>query len=675
MDSSHSTMPSAPILIPLACKIVARLSTVLVAGALMDNGAIAADDFQTQLKPLLKEHCYKCHKGDKQKGGLDLEQFAETTDVLKKYKLWRRVLEQVQTEEMPPDDDTDFGAEHRAVVTKVVQTVLAGLEVDDPATRDPGPALIRRLSRVEYNAAIRDLTALDLNVAEAVGMPLEPTGTSYDNIAAALGVQPTLMEKYFAAAEIVLAQLFADPDPMLDAKPEWERKKVEEKVKPAREKFFAGVSEQPEREEVSAYVVRFARQAWRRLLRAEEVDRLMGFYDAAVAKGLDCRTAFRRALKPVLVSPFFLFRVEGLDSPPASIEAKVVRLHDLDLASRLSFFLWSSLPDEELLAAAEQGALSEPATLEAQVRRMLRDPKAGALTRNFFEQWLGSHKVDLARPSTEFFPAFNSRIRSAMREEVRAFCDHLRLEDRPVLDLIDADYTFANPELAKFYGLKAPQGKETQRVALRPEDHRGGVLGMGAILASTSHTSRTSPSLRGHWVLDVIFGTPPPPPPPEAGQFKDEGKKKEAESFREKLAQHAGDASCQGCHKKMDPLGFGLDNYDAVGQWRETSAELDTSGVLPTGEKLKGAKDLKAILWARRDQITRNLITQLFTYALGREPEYFDEAQISKIKASMDEEGSKFSSLVLGIIRSYPFQHRRVVEEEAAEAAPKVAAQ
>ena len=268
-----------------------------------------------------------------------------------------------------------------------------------------------------------------------------------------------------------------------------------------------------------------------------------------------------------------------------------------------------------------------------------------------------------ARPSTEFFPGFNDQLKTAMRAEVEAFCDHLRTADRPVLDLLSCDYSFLNDALAKVYGIEGVAGKETRQVAMPPSSHRGGVLGMGAVLAATSHTNRTSPTKRGKWVLDVIFGNPPPPPPANAGTFKDEDKhKKEPKDFREKLAQHASDPSCAGCHAKMDPLGFGLDNFNAIGEWRPTSADLNTSGVLVDGTKFDGVEGLKEVLWAKREQFVRNMIGQMLAYALGRELDYYDEGQITRIKREADQNGDKLSALILGIVQSYPFQYRRLAE-------------
>ncbi len=618
---------------------------------------------------MLEQHCFKCHNDKKQKGGVDLSRFADEHSVLVEYKLWRRVLEQLATQQMPPDDETHFTPQNGSTLTAGVKRMLARLDSDDPAMFNPGPSVPRRLSRSEYNHVVRDLTALDFDVSDAVGFPKDTTGSSFDNIAAALGLSPALMEKYFTAADTVLNRLFGEPGQSPTERTEAE-KRIDGPTKVGRSKFFAGLPEQPTRADAEAFVTAFAKRAWRRPLAAPEIAHLMHFFDAGVAKGLSPREAIRMALKPVLVAPDFLFRIEE-DRVAATAAKPVARVSNLDLASRLSFFLWSSIPDDALLANAESGRLADPKILASEVRRMLADPRAQAFTDSMLLRWLGADKVLQARPTTEFFPTFNDQLKHAMLEEARRFCNNLRTEDRPVLELLQADYTFVNGDLAKHYGLSGVTGKEFQRVTLKPEDHRGGVLGMGAILASTSHTFRTSPTQRGRWILDVILGTPPPPPPPNAGMFKDEKREKEPKDFREKLAQHAHDVACAGCHHKMDPLGFGMDNFDAVGQWRPSSPDLNTKGELPTGERFDGAGDLKQVLWKRQDEFLRNIIGQTLTFALGRDLQYFDEGQITRIKASMAKNGNTFSSLILGIVNSYPFQYRRDADPSAlATAAP-----
>jgi hypothetical protein len=312
---------------------------------------------------------------------------------------------------------------------------------------------------------------------------------------------------------------------------------------------------------------------------------------------------------------------------------------------------------------ADAGKLSDPAVLEQQVRRMLAEPRGRALTDNFAAQWLQLRKLATARPSTEFFPTFTPQLRQAMYDETATFFDHLRTDDRSLLDLLDADYAFLNADLARHYGIGGVEGDALRKVALKPDARRGGLLGMGSVLSLTSHTSRTSPTLRGKWILEVIFGTPPPPPPPDAGMLKEDHEKgEEPKSFREQMAQHAANPTCASCHKRIDPLGYGLENFDAIGAWRDTAGggrPLDNTGQLPTGEKFTGAGELKKLVLARRDDFVHNATEQLLTYALGRDLQYYDECPVREVKSALERDSYRFSTLVVGIVKSFPFQHRK----------------
>ncbi len=318
---------------------------------------------------------------------------------------------------MPPDDDTGFTQQHGTVVINGIKRTLAQLESDHPAMLDPGPAVIRRLSRGEYNNVIRDLTGLEFDVAASVGFPKDTTGSSFDNIAAALTLSPSLLEKYFTAADTVLAKLFGDPALSPEARKEAD-KNLDGKIRAAREKFRAILPAETDHAAVESFLAQFARRAWRRPVAPDEAGHLVKLYDAALAGNEEPNEALRKALKPVLVAPDFLFRIEEDRTPkdlPAGAKA-AAKVSDLELASRLSFFLWSSIPDDELLKVAEKGELSQSAVLTAQVIRMLADPKAKALTDSMFLRWLGAEKVMEARPTTEFFPAFNFELKRAMRD-------------------------------------------------------------------------------------------------------------------------------------------------------------------------------------------------------------------------------------------------------------------
>ncbi|MFN3649838.1 MAG: DUF1592 domain-containing protein [Armatimonadota bacterium] len=591
--------------------------------------------FDTAVKPALAAHCTGCHSAERQVGGVDLSGLADGASAARQRRLWRRISAQVEAGSMPPKGSKPLSPAARAALLQWAHAAAEYLDPQDPARRDPGPSVLRRLTLTEYNRTIRDLFGIDFDAEAEVGLPGSENTTGFDNLAATLTLSPALLDKYLAAAEKVGERVFADGK--------------------ARQALLAPAAGKEGREAAGAVTQRLLRGAYRRPPRPEEIERLLKLYDRARAEGAEHEAAVRALLKPVLASPHFLFRVEA-DPPGAA-----ARVNAHELAVRLSYFLWSTAPDAELSQLADAGRLSEPAVLEAQVRRMLADPRAWALTDGFGEQWLQLRKLAQARPSTEFFPAFNARLREAMRQETTLFFDGLRTEDRSVLELLDADYTYLNEELARHYGVEGVSGKELRRVALRPEHRRGGLLGMGSVLALTSHTFRTSPTLRGKYVLEVILGTPPPPPPPNAAGMLQEKQESEAASFRQQLARHASDPSCAGCHRKLDPLGFALDNYDAVGAWRESTPErkLDTTGELPTGEKLTGAADLKRVLLARKREFARNLAAQMLSYALGRELEESDEWTLRETVDGLEKNGYRFSSLVLGITRSVPFQYRR----------------
>jgi hypothetical protein len=631
--------------------VVAAFASICVTA----SGAEPAANFQKDIRPLLESHCIKCHGTEKQKGGVNFATLSDDVSVLRQRKMWRKAIIQVKLRQMPPEESKELLPEQRDGLLAWMMNVC---DVNSGTVADAGPTLIRRLNRAQYNNTIRDLVGVPFDGGRDVGMPDEEGVTNFDNLAAALNMPPAMLDKYFAAADKVLDRLFDTgeaSDPL--AKPGAKmNKKLWDAIciaKPGKDL--------PERDAAKKVIARFASRAYRRPASDAEVTRLLGFYDKAIAKGGVFENGVRAMMKPVLVSPNFLFRLEQ-DRAPQSDE-KSSRVSDHELASRLSYFIWSSMPDDALFALADQNKLSDPGVLQSEVKRMLADPKAHALTENFASQWLQIKKLAAARPSTEFFPTFKEPLRKAMYDETATFFDKLREDDRSIVELLDADYTYCNKELAKHYKLNGVESDKMQRVALKPEDHRGGLLGMASMLAMTSHTSRTSPTLRGRWILDVIFGAPPPPPPPDAGQIKEDKKNKEPKSFREQLAQHAQDANCAGCHRKMDPLGFALDSYDAVGAWRDDAGgkPIDTTGELPTGEKFKGPLELKQIVLKRKDEFVRNMTEKMLIFALGRELDYFDDGPVAQIQNSLDKNGYKFSVLIAGIVNSFEFQNRRNV--------------
>jgi hypothetical protein len=354
----------------------------------------------------------------------------------------------------------------------------------------------------------------------------------------------------------------------------------------------------------------------------------------------------------------FLFRVEQ-DLPGVTAGA-AHPISDLELASRLSFFLWGSIPDSELLDLAERGKLREAAVLEQQVRRMLADPRSKALVSNFAGQWLYLRNMRLVLPDATEFPEFDDNLRDAFQQETELLFESMLREDRSAVELLNADYTFLNERLARHYGIPNVYGSHFRRVKLSDENRRG-LLGQGSILTVTSYGNRTSPVLRGKWLLSNILGTPPPPPPPNVPSLKEDGEVRNL-TMRERMEQHRRNPVCASCHSRMDPLGFALENFDAVGKWRTTvgadNTRIDASGTLPDGSQFDGPAELRKVLLSKQDEFVSTVTERLLTYALGRGVEYYDQPAIRKILREAAGSDYRWSSLVLGIVRSTPFQMR-----------------
>ena len=401
-----------------------------------------------------------------------------------------------------------------------------------------------------------------------------------------------------------------------------------------------------------------ARRAYRRPVTDRDIQTLLSFYWTGSGKG-GFEAGIGLALRRMLVSPEFLFRVER---DPANVAPNTAYpISDLELASRLSFFLWSSIPDEELLSLAERGKLKDPAVLERQVRRMLADPRSKALVSNFAGQWLYLRNMKEVVPDPETFPEFDENLREAFLRETELFFGSMLREDRSVLDLLNADYTFLNERLARHYGIPDIYGNHFRRVTLSDERRRG-LLGQGSILTVTSYPSRTSPTFRGKWLLENILGTPPPPPPNNVPSLTDRGEDGKILSVREQMEAHRVNPACSGCHSRMDPLGFALENFDAIGRWRTTSGNnvpIDSSGVLPDGTKFQGPVGLRKVLLSHREELVSTVTEKLLTYALGRGVEYTDAPAIRKIVRETAAGGHRWSSLLLGVVQSTPFQMRR----------------
>ena len=413
-------------------------------------------------------------------------------------------------------------------------------------------------------------------------------------------------------------------------------------------------------------------RAYRRPVTDAELGRLVKLVESTEAGGGKWEAGMQLAMQAVLVSPKFLFRVE-LDDKPEAPEAHPISEHQL--ASRLSYFLWSSMPDEELLALAGKGALT--ANLDAQVRRMLKDPRSDGLVDNFAMQWLQVRRIATISPDGGLFPTFDNRLRQSMLPATELFVEAVFREDRSILDLIAGDFTFLNERLARHYGIADTNGnkvgqKPTKpggapirgdafvRVSLQGGD-RGGLITQASVLTVTSNPTRTSPVKRGRWVLEQILGTPPPPPPPNVPELAETAAAAQSGTLRQRMEQHRANPNCANCHKNMDSIGFALENYNAIGAWRtkDGTFDIDPAGVFADGTSFKGFAELRKILLAKKDQFARCMVEKMMIYALGRGVEGYDERAIDRIQAALAREGYKFSTLVVEIAKSDPFRLRR----------------
>ena len=575
----------------------------------------ALKTYKQKVHPFLEAYCIKCH-GTRPKGGVTVVHLLKNPATASFTPLWKRVAGQIKAHTMPPEDAAKQPTDaERAAVLEWIH----GIKYLSP--KDPGQFVIRRLNRVEYGHTLRDLLGVEPTLAEA--LPEEVFGAGYAN-----SVSPLLMEKYLTLAGEAIGRM---------------RDTTLLEGKDARE-----------------VATRIARRAYRRPPTAAEIDILLKVH--ALAQGRSEDEARKLMLKAALVSPQFLFITPGREVPDQAI----VPLDDHQLASRLSYFLWSSPPDEELSRLADAGKLRE--NLAAQARRLLADPRSRALFDGFGTQWLGLDKLAGKTFDPEMFPEMNAALKAAMTEEARLLFDSILRENRSLATFIDADYTFVNETLAPIYGLKA-DGREMRRVSVKGD--RGGILTLPGVLAQTSFPNRTSPVNRGAWVLENVLGEHVPPPPADVPALEDQ-KKDEVTglTLRQRTELHRTNPTCASCHNVLDPIGFGLENFDAIGRWRDrddSGGAVDASGELPGGLRFTSPKELKAIVAARLDDVARNLAGRLLAYALCRQLEGYDEIVVDRLTAEVAKDGYRLQSLIVAVVTSYPFTHRRVNELKGAD--------
>jgi len=712
----------------------------------------------------VSKYCQGCHNDRSKAGGLSLQQL-DPAQVASSPETWEKVIRKVRSGMMPP---SGAPRPERAALDAFAGRLEASLDKSAALHPNPGNVGLHRLNRAEYGNAVRDL--LGVNVDVSTLLPSDDSSEGFDNIAAALGVSPALLERYVGAATKVSRLAVGDPAtspstetwrvpgdlsqtahleglPLgsrggivfqhtfpLDAEyafkvrarnaglgvgagggpvaleitmdgarinpgksstdfrlkvtagphtigvamPEHNPAGVDDVYgiyadnagvttvaitgptnptgpgdTPSRRKIFVCHPAAGEDETICAkrILTSLAAKAFRREVRDSDLETLLGFYQEGRNSG-GFEHGIEAAVARILVDPWFIFRFEK--EPAGIAPGGVYPVSDIELASRLSFFLWSSIPDEELLRVATQKKLHDPQVLAQQTRRMLSDPKASALTTNFAGQWLYLRELKSARPESR---EFNDNLRQAFRHETELLFDSVVREDRSVVDLLNADYTFVDERLAKHYGIPGVYGSRFRRVQL-PDDTRRGLLGQGSILLVTSVATRTSPVARGKWVLENVLGTSAPLPPPNVPALPEDPNSAKVVSVREKMEAHRQNPVCAACHKIMDPIGFSLENFDLTGKWRSTDGgmPIDSSSQMVDGTKLSGPASLREALMSRSDVFVSTLTEKLMTYAVGRGLKYYDMPAVRAVTRDAQAKGDRFSAIILAIVKSAPFQ-------------------
>ena len=589
--------------------------------------ADAKKSFAEGVGPFVKNYCVQCHGNKKKKSGLNFEAALKNPGNPTYRKHWKQAVANVKTFDMPPDD------EDRIPTDAEREQFLEWIDkIKFLSPKDPGPFVIRRLTKVEYGNTLHDLFGVDPNVTR--DLPDEVFGEGYLNNLSSLQ-----SEQFLGIANDVVDQQ--------------EVQKLLNREKPAKGADL--------RAEAEKFARSLARKSYRRPPSDAEIEVLLKVFDLGRANQLDYPGALGLMTKAVLVSPQFLFI-----TPAKQVESdkKIVPLDDYQLASRLSYLLWSTIPDAELTRLADSGKLHEPAVLKAQVKRMIADPRSRALFDGFGAQWLGLNDLKTKTFDPDKFPQMTSEVRSAMYEEARLFFESIMRENRSVVSFVDSDYTFLNGTLAVLYGMeKNVTGPEMRKVQLT-DANRGGILAMPATLATTSFPNRTSPVIRGVWVLEQVLGEEVPPAPANVPELEKQDQKTVANmTLRQRTELHLLNPTCANCHKVLDPIGFGLENFDAIGRWREqddSGGAIDAAGELPGGKKFTSAKELKAIIAGRKTELARYLTEKLLAYALCRPLEGYDEIVVDQLMETIEKDDYRMQTMISEIIASYPFTQRRV---------------
>ena len=597
--------------------------------------AHAEKTFKEQVGPFVNKYCVGCHN-TRPEGGINLQSALRSPGATSSFLHWKKAVANVKVHDMPPDhaDKIPTDEERHEFIEWIGKLKYM-------APRDPGSFVIRRLSQVEFGNTLHDLYGVDPSIVDS--LPEEVVGEGYLN-----SISPLQSELFLDIANKVIEQVVSP-----EGKAPTE---VQKRL------FGETPSAIADYRKAARTVARsLARDAYRRPPTEAELDVLVGIFDLARENQLDYTASLGLMWKAVLVSPQFLFI-----TPAVEVESKetVIPLDDYQLASRLSYLLWSAPPDAELSALADKGELHKPEVLRAQAERLTMHDRSRALFDGFGAQWLGVGGLESQTFDPEVFPQMTAALRTAMMEEARLFFQSIVQENQSVFRFVDSDYTFLNEPLATLYGLEqSVQGPTMRRVKLK-NSNRGGILGMPATLASTSFPNRSSPVRRGVWVLEQVLGERIPPPPPDIPELEEQDQKStEGLTLRERTELHQSAPTCANCHKVFDPIGFGLENFDAIGRWREkddVGIAIDSAGEFPNGEGFSTPAELKGILARRKADMARNLTERLMAYAIGRQLEGYDEIVIDQLMVKIARDNFRMRTMITEVITSYLFTHRKV---------------
>ena len=596
----------------------------------------------------IKRYCLGCHSGEKPKASLDLSRFDSMDKILSEALLWDDILIRLSQGDMPPKEADLPTLNERSEFLNWVESSLQKAACQSGP--HAGPAVLRRLNRAEYSASVRDLLDIHFDAGEA--LPSDGSGgEGFDNASETLFISPIHAEKYMDAARVAVEYAFADPRSL--------------------RRFLVAEPDEKTSPEVAArrVIEDFLPRAFRRSIPESEILEYLALFHAAYKADPSFMVAIRLTLQAVLISPKFLFIAEE-----PNFDSKPHKVSDHELASRLSYFLWGSLPDDELLKAADEGNLSDSRILQEQFKRMLgsqNSRKVRNFSQNFVEQWLGTRALGREFKPDKSIRGYDSELEGGMKYEPVFFFHEILTENRSLLDLLKADYTYVNRRLARHYRIKGEFREQPKRVQLTDENRRGGLLSMAAVLAVSSYPHRTSPVLRGKWILETILGDPPPPPPPNVPELEESASSVSSESLRQRLELHRQNVACAQCHDRIDPLGFGLENYGVLGRWRDKyeGHTVDARGALPDGTTFSGPAELKLALLGRKDQFVRHLTKKMLGYALGRGLTYYDYCAVNSIVDKLRANDYKSHHLLFGIIQSVPFRFKAGIASSEAERA------